>query len=443
MSQNQTLSFAIIGSGPAGYYAAEALSKATSDDRPVEVDVIDQLPTPFGLIRAGVAPDHQSIKNVAKRYEKTAMQDNVRFLGNVSIGKDVQIDELMEIYDAVILAIGASASRKLNIDGADKPGVIGSAEFVGWYNSHPHHADLKPKLNIDSAVIIGNGNVAVDVCRILAKTAEEMVDTDLARYAGEIIHATPIKTIWMLGRRGPMEAKFTPKELSELGELNQCVTITKPEQLPDDIPADTPPKEQGVKKKILGHLKDFSRPCPRKTQTLNIEFYASPVEILGTDTVEGIRLERTRVENGRTIGTGHFFDIPCQLIIPCIGYRTIPIEGVPFDKDKGHFHNQEGHVRDNLYVTGWARRGPSGTIGTNRPDAQEVAARVLGETIPNAQNARQKMDELLKSRAVSFVSFRDWQKIDAAELAAAKDTAPREKFATIDTMLKTISQNSG
>ncbi len=441
MSENHTLSIAVIGSGPAGYYAAEALSKASSDERPVEVDVIDQLPTPFGLIRAGVAPDHQSIKNVAKRYEKTAMQDNVRFLGNVSIGKDVQIEELMTIYDAVILAIGASASRKLNIDGADKQGVIGSAEFVGWYNSHPHHAELKPKLNIDSAVIIGNGNVAVDVCRILAKTTEEMAETDLAHYAGKTIHATPIETIWMFGRRGPMEAKFTPKELSELGELKQCVTITKPEQLPDDIPADTLPKEQGVKKKILGHLKEFSTPRPAKIQTLNIEFYASPVSVIGNERVEGIRMERTRVEDGRTLGTGHFFDVPCQLIIPCIGYRTVPIEGVPFDTDAGHFRNTDGHVRDNLYVTGWARRGPSGTIGTNRPDAQEVAARVIEEIKPKANNARQKIDDLLQKRHISHVSFRDWQKIDAAELAAAKYTAPREKFATIDTMLKTISEN--
>lgn len=432
---HNTLSIAIIGSGPAGYYAAEGLTKASTDDRPIEVDVIDQLPTPFGLIRAGVAPDHQAIKNVAKRYEQTALQDNVHFIGNVSIGRDIQMDELLTLYDAVILAIGAGADRRLDIPGHDLPGVVGSAEFVGWYNSHPDHASLAPSLNIDSIVIIGNGNVAVDVCRVLSKTKEEMASSDLARHAADAIHPTPINKVWMFGRRGPMDAKFTPKELSELGELSQCNPITLAEQLPDTIPDDIPPKEQGPKKKILTMLQDYSKREPCKTQCLNIRFYAAPVAILGTDRVEGIRMEETMVDNGRTKGTGHFFDIACQMVIPCIGYRTVPIEGVPFDKERGRFRNENGKVKDGLYVTGWARRGPTGTIGTNRPDALEVVEKLLTEVSPSNKAGRRGLEALFKERGVNFVTFRDWQKINQAELSAAQETAPRHKFAHLDELL--------
>ncbi len=424
---------AIIGSGPAGYYAAEELAKHDH----VRVDILDRLPTPYGLIRGGVAPDHQSIKGVYRRYEKTNLAGNVRFIGNLEIGRDISLDELKGLYDAIILAVGAPKDRHLGIPGDDKDGVVGSAEFVGWYNSHPSFADLDPDLDIKTVAVIGNGNVAVDVVRVLAKTPTEMASSDLAPYATEKIHASPIKDLYMLGRRGPFEAKFTPKELGELGELENCITITDPSQIPDLSEDDLAAKEPVIRKNYV-HLKNFSRakPDPHK-KTLNIQFYTMPVEILGEDKVTGLKLEKTTVdENGRSRGTGETFVLDCQMVVPCIGYQSVELEGAKFREDWGCFDNDEGKIEDRLYVTGWARRGPTGTIGTNRPDGQGVANRVLSEVKPANKPGRQGLDVLVKGRNLETVTFQEWKKIEAAEEAGAPEPSPRKKFHIIDEMVK-------
>jgi ferredoxin/flavodoxin---NADP+ reductase len=440
MSEDETLWVAVVGAGPAGYYTAEALTKANENAR---VDILEKLPTPYGLIRGGVAPDHQSIKNVSRRYEKTSLQDNVRFLGNLEIGRDLSIAELMELYDAVVIATGAPHDRGLNIPGADKAGVVGSAAFVGWYNSHPDFADLEPDLKVDSVVVIGNGNVAVDVVRVLAKTAEEMAHSDLAPYAANVIHPAPIKDIYMCGRRGPIDAKFTTKELGELGQLTHCSTVARADQLPGEVTG-VADKELGAKVKNLNHLKAFVENNPGgKPRTLHMEFYARPVEILGDDRVSGIRLERTTVDaEGHCIGSGEMFDVACQMVVPCIGYRSEEIDGVAFHQDWGLFPNDEGHISDHLYTVGWAKRGPSGTIGTNRTDAIAVSALILAEVTAHGKPGGRGLDALIEARSLNIVRFKDWKKIEAAEEKAALGVAPRVKFAHISDMMDIVNDKN-
>lgn len=427
------LHIAIIGSGPAGYYAAEELTKHEH----VRVDILDRLPTPYGLIRGGVAPDHQSIKGVFRRYEKTNLAENAHFVGNLEVGRDVSLAELKDLYDAVILAVGAPKDRSLGIPGDDKKGVVGSAEFVGWYNSHPSFEGLDIDLDIETVAVIGNGNVAVDVVRVLAKTRGEMAASDLAPYAAQKIHASPIKDLWMLGRRGPLEAKFTPKELGELGQLENCVTVAKADQIPVLSEEDLAAKEPVIRKNYV-HLKSFTEARPEAgKKTLHIQFYAMPVEVLGDDKVTGLKCEKTTVdEKGRAHGTGETFVLDCQMVVPCIGYKSIPLEGAKFREDWGCFDNDEGKIEDRLYVTGWARRGPTGTIGTNRGDGQGVANRVLEEVKASGKPGRAGLDALVKERNLEIVTFKEWKKIEAAEEASASEPAPRKKFHKIEDMVK-------
>lgn len=423
----------VIGSGPAGYYATEALAQEPH----VRIDVIDKLPTPYGLIRGGVAPDHQSIKGVYRRYEKTALGQTVHFVGNLEIGKDITLAELKELYDAVILATGAPKDRTLGIPGDDKEGVIGSAAFVGWYNSHPEFADLNPDLDVTSVVVIGNGNVAVDVARVLAKTPVEMAESDLAPYAAAKIYKSPIKDIWMLGRRGALEAKFTPKELGELNQLENCVALTDVEDLPPLSEEELAALEPATKKN-MGHLYEMAKNrFDANKKTFHIKFYAMPVEILGEDKIAAIRLEKTIVdESGKCVGTGETFDIDCQMVIPCIGYYSLPIEGAAFNEARGIYINTDGVIADGLYVTGWARRGPTGTIGTNRTDAQEVAAKVLETVKPSDKHGYSGLKKLIQERNLEVVTFAGWKKIEQAEEKAAQGKQPRTKFHRIEDMLK-------
>lgn len=435
---SETLQVAIIGSGPAGYYTAEGLVKNSEN---VRVDIIDRLPTPYGLIRGGVAPDHQSIKGVMRRYEKTSGNANVRFLGNLTVGRDISLAELREIYDAVVIATGAPNDRPLGIPGDDKAGIIGSAAFVGWYNSHPDFADLSPDLSVKSVAVIGNGNVAVDAVRVLAKTTAEMAASDLAGYAGDAIRDAAIEDLWMLGRRGPVEAKFTQKELGELGELENCVPLVDAGQIPDEL-GDVPEKAIPVKTKNLNHLRGFAENQPGdKPVRMHIAFCARPVEVLGDETVTGLRLEKTRLEDGQYLGTGETFDIECGLIIPCIGYLSEPMEGAVFDEKRGRFPNEEGKIEDGLYVVGWARRGPTGTIGTNRQDGMGVAERILAEVNPGGKPGGSGLDSMAADRGARIVSFDDWKVIEAAEIKAATGVAPRAKISHIEEMLTLLGKS--
>jgi NADPH-dependent glutamate synthase beta subunit-like oxidoreductase len=427
---------AIVGSGPAGYYTAEAAVKKWGED--VRVDVIDRLPVPYGLIRTGVAPDHQSIKGVSRRYEKVALSDNVRFVGNIAVGSDVTVAELTELYDAVILATGAPNDRALGMTGDDLGNVFGSAAFVGWYNGHPQFADLDPDLAGRHAVVIGMGNVALDVARILSKERCEFDGSDIVSHALEALCASSLETVTILGRRGPHQIMMTPKELGELMHLNQASPRVDQADLPpvdDDMFL-----EPGLRKSVT-LLRDFAA-IPEsmhgeKPITIEFDFFASPVALHGKDgKVSAVEVERTEVQAGRAVGTGETYRIPADLVVSCIGYRSSPIEGVPFDERAGRFANDEGRILPGLYCVGWAKRGPSGTIGTNRPDGYSVVDLVDEDLIGGTpRRGRTGLDELVETRGLDVVTFRDWQKIEQAEEAAARDGSPREKFTDVASMI--------
>ena len=427
---------AIIGSGPAGYYTAEAAQKKFGDD--VRVDIIDRLPVPFGLIRFGVAPDHQSIKAVAGRYEKVALSDNVRFVGNVTIGKDVSVDELQTLYDAVILATGAPNDRPLDIAGADLPGVFGSAAFVGWYNGHPDYADLHPPLDGRHVVIIGNGNVALDVARILSKTRAEFDGSDIVSHALDVLEHSAVEDITILGRRGPHQIAMTPKELGELAHLQRATPRVDRDDLPD-IGEDAL-LEPGIRKSVT-HLREFAA-IPEafradKAISINFDFFAAPVAIEGDGKVQRVRVERMRLDDQyRSISTGESYTIDCSMVISCIGYQTPSIDGVPYEHGRGRFANLDGRILPGLYCVGWARRGPSGTIGTNRPDGYNIIDTVAEDMGTGGdKDGRAGLDALLALRKVDIVTFSDWKKIEEAEIARARDGAPREKFVRIEDMI--------
>ena len=427
---------AIVGSGPAGYYTAEAAVKKWGDE--ARIDVFDMLPVPFGLIRTGVAPDHQSIKGVSRRYEKTAIGDTVRFVGNIAIGRDVSIDELQSLYDAVILATGAPKDRLLRIDGSDAENVIGSAAFVGWYNGHPEFANLNPDLSGRHAVVVGMGNVALDVARILSKTEDEFAGSDIVTHALDALRNSRLESVTILGRRGPHQIMMTPKELGELLQLERA----SPQVESADLPPldDDAVLEPGMRKSVT-LLREFAAIPPNihgeKPIAIEFDFFASPKAIDVTDgRATGVVVERTVVEAGRAIGTGESYRVPADIVITCIGYETSPIEGVPFDERAGRFANDQGRILPGLYCVGWAKRGPSGTIGTNRPDGYSVID-IVDEDIGSGhrRRGREGFDDLAAERRLDIVTFRDWQKIEEAEIAAARDGSPREKFVDIESMI--------
>lgn len=427
---------AVIGSGPAGYYAAEAAQKQWGEE--VCVDIFDRLPVPFGLIRTGVAPDHQSIKGVSRRYEAVALSSNVRFVGNVTVGQDISVAELQGLYDAVVLATGAPLDRRLGLPGEDLANVHGSAAFVGWYNGHPQFADLDPDLSARTAVVIGNGNVALDVARILVKTREEFAGSDIVSHALDMLVASRIDRVVILGRRGPHQIAMTPKELGELAHLARACPRVDPADLPEE--GEDALLEPGQRKSVM-HLRSFAAipEAHRQDKPVDIEFdfFAAPRAILGDGRVEAVEVERTVLQGGRAIGTGETYRIPAGLVVACIGYQTSPIPGVPFEESAGRFANVDGRILPGLYCVGWARRGPSGTIGTNRPDGFSVVERIAEDIgRGSGKRGRPGFDELAAARGLKVVTFRDWQKIDEAEVRRAREDAPREKFVAVGHMIE-------
>ena len=427
------LHVAIIGSGPAGYYTAEALLKKFGPE--VRVDIIDRLPTPYGLIRAGVAPDHQSIKAVSRRYEATALSEQVRFVGNLDIGEGVTIDELRGLYHAVVIATGAPSDRKLGVPGEDLPGVIGSAAFVGWYNGHPDFADLNPPLGVEAVAIVGNGNVAIDVARILAKVPAELAESDIAAHAADALVGSTIRDIHIVGRRGPGQVSFTPKELGEMGHLERAHPIVWAKDLP---PVDGDAAMEPGLRKVVGLLRGFAAAGSKtgKPVRVHFDFFAQPRAVEGDGKVERLIVECTELgTDGRASGTGETYAIDCGMVVACIGYRTDPIPGVPYDADLGRFANDGGRIAPGLYAVGWARRGPTGTIGTNRPDGFGVADLIATDMPGGEREGGVGLDRLTAERDLYVVTFDAWRRIEAAEVAAARAGAPREKFVRVPDML--------
>ena len=451
-TQERPLRVAVIGSGPSGFYAAQALMKAEIE---VEIDIVERLPSPYGLVRLGVAPDHPKIKNVIGVFERIAAKPNCRFLGNVTVGRDIAVEELRRHYDALIFANGAETDRRLNIPGEDLPGSYTATEFVAWYNGHPDYRDREFDLSQETAVVIGQGNVAIDVCRILAKTADELKHTDIAQRALDALAESRIKDIYMVGRRGPVQAKFTQLEIKEMGQLADCDPVVRAEDLQFDPASQAEyddPKNKAAKR-IVPILRDFAaRELSGKARKLHIVFKQSPAEIKGDGRVQSIVLERNELVGEafslKARGTGETEELACGLVFRSVGYRGVPLPGVPFDEQRGVIPNEDGRVLDDetpvsgLYAVGWIKRGPSGVIGTNKPDSRATVASLL-QDLPNLQPCpdpeTDKVLALLKDRGVRVVSFEDWQIIDAAEVERGQASGkPREKYPSVEEMLATL-----
>jgi ferredoxin--NADP+ reductase len=449
-SEGRPLRVAIVGSGPSAFYAADALFKSEPVAR---VDMFERLPAPFGLVRYGVAPDHAKIKTVIKAYEKTAKNDHYRFFGNVDVGRDIQVEELRTFYDAVVFASGAQTDRHLGIPGEDLPGSYTATEFVAWYNGHPEYLEHTFDLSHPVAIVIGQGNVAVDVCRILCKTVDELKETDIAAHALEALAESKVEEVHMIGRRGPVQAKFTPPELREFGELADCDPVIDAQDL-DLNPASKEelenPKDSTVKKKFA-ILEDFAaRPAPGKSRRFVMHFFESPKELKGEGKLERVVLEKNRLEGepGRqkARGTGETFEMECGALFRSVGYRGVEIQGVPFDEQNGVFPNEEGRILkggeplNGFYAVGWIKRGPTGIIGTNKPDAIETIQHLVEDVAKLEPCEKPDSDavlELLAERDVKVVRYEDWKKIDAAEMERGKGAGkPREKFVKVGEMIE-------
>jgi ferredoxin--NADP+ reductase len=417
---------AVIGSGPAGIYAAEALVKQSGGA--VRVDIFDRLPTPYGLVRYGVAPDHTSIKSIARYLQRVLEEPSVRFLGGVEFGKDVTRETLRECYDAVIYATGAMVDRQLGIPGEHMRGSVAATDFVNWYCGHPDATGLDVDLSADAVAVIGVGNVAVDVVRILAKTAEELRATDVPDPVLTLLGGSGVRRIHMIGRRGPAQAKFTTKELRELGSLPSAEVHTRAEDMRLD-PASAALAESD--RHVRGNVKVMDewsgRPASDMPRRLDLRFWLRPVEILGADRVEGLRLEHTTLnDEGRVVGTGEYETIPVGLVLRSVGYQSVPLPGVPFDSrsyvvpnDGGRVLDEDGRPQPGEYVAGWIKRGPTGVIGTNKADAAETVRALLSD-LGERVDERPSIETLLESQGVRVVTYEDWLGIDAGEVELAR-----------------------
>jgi ferredoxin--NADP+ reductase len=426
-----SLRVAVVGSGPAGFYAAGALLAA---DPPAEVDMIERLPTRWGLVRLGVAPDHPKIKSVSRAFERIALQPGFRFLGNVEVGRDVQHDELLELYDAVLYAVGAQTDRRMGIPGEDLPGSWPATEFVAWYNGHPDFQALQFDLSGKRAVVIGNGNVAVDVARMLALTPGELAPTDTTDAAIEAISNAGLEEIVMVGRRGPAQAAFTTPELIELGELEGADVIVDAADLEGAEPKDTNAERN------LEVLREYAARTPAgKPRRIVLRFFRSPVAILGETHVEAVELVRNTLdENERAVATDERETLECGIVFRSVGYRGVALPGVPFDEGRGTIPNEGGRVGDRVYAAGWIKRGPSGVIGTNKKDAAETVSLLLDDLrdVPRLGKTADDVDAFLLQNAANPVIYSGWAAIDERERSAGEPLGrPRVKLCSWDDLL--------
>jgi ferredoxin/flavodoxin---NADP+ reductase len=439
---------AVIGAGPSGFYAADQLLKGG-----VAVDLFDALPTPYGLVRAGVAPDHPKIKSVTRMYERTAQHPAFRFFGGVEVGGDVTAGELRERYHAVVYAVGTPTDNRLGIPGDDRPGSVSATQFVAWYNGHPGHADEAFDLSCSRAVVIGNGNVAIDVARMLLLDPDELGSTDTADHAIAAFTGASVTEVVILGRRGPAQAAFTNPELRELGELTRADVLVEPADLDVEVPDELQP----TTRRNLEILRSYAeRPPTGRSHRVVLRFCRSPVEILGEGehgSVTGLRVVRNRLEDGRAVPTGEEEVIPCGLVIRSIGYRGRPLPGIPFDERRGLIRNAGGRVceedgtsRRGEYAVGWIKRGPSGVIGTNKKCATDTVA-VLLEDLAGGRLAEppESADEAwVRARVPGLVTWRGWEAIDEHERArGAAAGRPRVKLVRVPEMLAVVGQNTG
>lgn len=452
---------AIVGAGPAGFFLADALLRR---DAPVfDVDVIERLPTPFGLVRAGVAPDHQQIKGVTKTFQKTAAHDRFRFLGGVRVGHDVTVDELREHYDQVAFAIGSAGDRRLGVPGEELAGSHAGTAFVGWYNAHPDFVDFPFRLDAERAVVVGVGNVAMDIARVLLRNPDELAKTDIAGPALEALRASKVREVVLLARRGPAQAAFDDRELRDIAALDRVRVAFDPALVEAEV-ARLAELEPGARKNVLA-MQALLAAGPREgDRTLRLEFLASPLELLGDadGRVRSVAVERnvlSRDAHGRlqARGTGEVREIEAGLVFRSVGYFGVPLEGLPFDERNGIIENRDGRVEragervPGVYAVGWCRRGPTGVIGTNKADANGVAERLV-EDVPSLTHAHASahkrthaaIDAHLTARGVHVTSFADWTTLDRVEIAAGQGRGKiREKFTSVDQMMNHLLRSAG
>ncbi|BBY22009.1 FAD-dependent oxidoreductase [Mycobacterium stomatepiae] len=443
---------AIVGSGPSGFFAAASLLKAadTSDEIDVAVDMLEMLPTPWGLVRSGVAPDHPKIKSISKQFEKIAGDPRFRFFGNVAVGEHVTPAELSERYDAVIYAIGAQSDRSLKIPGEDLAGSMAAVEFVGWYNAHPHFENATPDLSGARAVVIGNGNVALDVARILVTAPDALAATDIADHALESLRPCGVEEVVIAGRRGPLEAAFTTLELRELADLEGVDVIVDPAQLEGISDEDAEAAGKTIKQNIKV-LRDYANREPRPGhRRMVFRFLTSPIEIKGDERVEGIVLGRNELvadQSGRVSAkdTGEREELSAQLVVRSVGYRGMPTPGLPFDDQTATIPNTNGRIEGsrNEYVVGWIKRGPTGVIGTNKKDSQDTVDTLLNDLSGADEPSKFPDDhadtvaDWLASRQPKLVTSAHWDVIDAYERAAGEPHGrPRVKLPNLIELLR-------
>lgn len=447
---------AIIGSGPAGFYAAEALLRRT--DEIVHVDMFDRLPTPFGLVRGGVAPDHQNIKAVSRIFEKTAARPTFSFFGNVCLGTDLTVDELRLHYHQIVYAVGNEADRRLGIPGEGIARCTPASVFIGWYNGHPDYRHAKFDLSVSRVAVVGNGNVAIDAARILLRTPAELEKTDIAAHALEVLRNSQVREVFLLGRRGPEHASFTSAELRELGEMEDAEPIVSPSELAGCIVSESGDISQ--KDKNLKILQAFAARQPgTKAKKLHMRFLVSPIEVIAdaAGNVAALKLEKNRLETRAdgTItarGSGEIEILDVGMVLPAIGYSVERIAGVPYDEKAHVIANEDGRVVDpvartviaNEYVVGWARTGPQGLIGTHKAASAHVVQHMMidgaglsARTLPD----REAIVSMLRARGQQIVSFNDWKQLDEVEISRGeRRNAPRDKIVDVESMLAILGQ---
>ncbi len=460
-TEAQPLRVAIIGAGPTGFYAAEHL--LSRQDPVVAVDLYDRLPTPYGLVRYGVAPDHQKIKSVTAVYDRTASHPRFRFFGNVEFGKHVTLEDLAAYYHQILFTTGAQTDRRLGVPGEDLEGSYPATEFVAWYNGHPDYTHLQFDLSREAAAVVGVGNVAVDVTRILLRTPEELARTDIADYALEALRESRVREVSLLGRRGPAQAAFTNPEIRELGDLPAAAATVLPEEVAlDDLSKaalDRTQDRTAVKKVEI--LQEFARRAAAgKPRRLIVRFLVSPVEIRGNNGhVAGMRLVRNILQAtpaGSLVAkpTDRFEDLPVGLVFRSVGYRGVALPGVPFNDDWGVILNDKGRVLDpatkeprvGIYAAGWIKRGPTGVIGTNKPDAGETVAHMLadaaeGRVFAPGEPGAAAVEAFIRERQPAFISWADWRRLDEIEVQRGKAAGrPRVKFTRVEDMLAALGR---
>jgi ferredoxin--NADP+ reductase len=444
---------AIVGSGPSGYFAAASLLKFadSTEDADVRVDMLEMLPTPWGLVRSGVAPDHPKIKSISAQFEKTALDPRFRFFGNIVVGDHVHTIELAERYDAVIYAVGAQSDRSLGIPGEDLPGSVAAVDFVGWYNAHPHFEEMAPDISSGRAVVVGNGNVALDVARILVTDPDVLATTDIADHALKSLHDRGVEEVLIVGRRGPLQAPFTTLELRELGDLEglgDVDVIVDPADFADISDEDVEAASKTVRNNIKV-LRGYSEREPRGAKRrIVFRFRTSPIEIKGEDKVESIVLGRNELvdDNGRIVAkdTGEREEVPAQLIVRAVGYRGVPTPGLPFDEKTGTIPHTAGHVDGsrNEYVVGWIKRGPTGVIGSNKKDSQDTVDTLIGdlrgaELADVGDDHSEKLVEWLLERQPKLITDDHWKLINQHERAAGEPLGrPRVKVTSVAELLR-------